>query len=273
MPTLISPMKFWKNFIPGRINKRGKIIISTVLLSLGFLGIGISDFFWRFWAIAILSCLTYFFSAWSLVDSLSGVGWFTILALPTFFTAGVGFFYFLLPAAWYTRIPVVILYGVGIYVLLLVGNIFSVASIRTIQLLRSAQAVGFLLTLTTSFFLYDTILSFRLPFWINFFIIVLVSFPLIIQALWSVNLEEKITLRLLIYTLALSLAQGEIATAFSFWPFSIAAYSLALTTSLYISLGLCQHYLAQRLFSRTINEYLGVGLAVLFVIFLTTYWG
>ena len=266
-------MNFWRNFLLGRINKRGKIIINTAFLSLGFLWVGISEIFWRFRAIAILSCLTYFLSAWSLIDSLRGIGWFTILTLPTFFTAGVGFFYFLLPAAWYTRIPVVILYGLGIYVLLLVGNIFSVASIRTIQLLRSAQAVGFLLTLITSFFLYDTILSFRLSFWVNFFLIVLISFPLIIQALWSVNLEEKITFRLFIYAFALSLIQGEIVTAFSFWPLSITVCSLALTTSLYISLGLTQNYLVQRLFSKTINEYIGVGLAVLLVIFLTTHWG
>ena len=53
----------------------------------------------------------------------------------------------------------------------------------------------------------------------------------------------------------------------------MAVGSLALTTSLYIILGLGQHYISERLFRRTLNEYVGVGVAVLLVIFLTTRWG
>ncbi|MGB9706727.1 MAG: hypothetical protein ACPLXP_01440 [Microgenomates group bacterium] len=266
-------MKFWQNLRAKKISKRQKFVISAFLLSLGLLGIEISNISWRYQAIALLIGFAYFLSAWSLTEGLGGVEWFTVLVLPTLFTAGVGLFYFLLPAAWLTRIPVIILYGLGIYILLLVGNIFSVAAVRTIQLLRSAQAVGFLLTLVTSFFLYDTILSFRFAFWLNFLLAMLVSFPLIVQGLWCINLEEKITLRLLIYTFAFSLIQGEVAAAFSFWPVKVAVGSLALSTALYISLGLAQQQLAGRLFPKTINEYFGVGIIVLLVIFLTTHWG
>lgn len=259
--------------MPKKISKREKFVISAFFLSLGLLGIEISDISWRYQAIGLLTAFTYFLSAWSLIEGLAGVEWFTVLILPTLFTSGVGFFYFLLPAALLTRLPVIILYGFGIYILLLVGNIFSVAAIRTIQLLRSAQAVGFLLTLVVSFFLYDTIFSFRLEWWVNFFLVMLVSFPLVLQGVWCIDLEEKLASRLRLYTFGLSLIQGEMAAAFSFWPVTVAVGSLALATTLYIGLGLGQHQLAQRLFPKTINEYLYVGIVVLLVIFLTTHWG
>lgn len=273
MPILTYPMKFWQKLNLKPISKRKKFVITAFLLSLGLLGIEVINIYWRYQAVGLLVIFTYLLSAWSLIEGLEGVEWLTVLALPSLFTAGVGLFYFLLPAAWFTRIPVIILYGLGIYILLLASNIFSVAAIRTIQLLRSAQAVGFLLTLVTSFFLYDTIFSFQLPFWMNFLLVMLVSLPLILQGLWCINLEEKLTFQLLIYTFCLSLIQGEMAVAFSFWPMKIAVGSLALTTVLYVSLGLTQQHLTQRLFAKTINEYLSVGAIVFLVIFLTTHWG
>lgn len=255
-----------------KIDKRQKFIISALILSLGLLAIQLTNLSWRYLAIGLLALATYFLSAWSLKEGLSGVEWFTVLVLPTLFTAGVGLFYFLIPARWGTRVPVIVIYGVGFYFLMLVENIFSVAAIRTIQLLRSAQAVGFLLTLVVSFFLYDTILSFRFAPWFNFLLVGAVSFPLILQGLWSIKLEEKISPQLWLYTLVLALVQGQMSLAFSFWPVSVVLGSLALDTSLYVSLGLTQHRLSERLFPKTINEYLSVGVAVLLVILLTTHW-
>jgi len=231
------------------------------------------DIFHSYQGVIFLGVVCYLLSAWSLYEGLEGIEWFTVLVLPVIFTIGVGFFGFLLPASWLTKIFLIILYGLSIYILLLVGNIFSVAAIRTIQLLRSAHAVGFLFTLVTSFFLYDIIFSFRFSFWLNFLLVVIASFPLIIQGLWSINLEKEISFKLWLYSFALSLVQGEMVIAFSFWPVTVAVGSLALVTSLYISLGLAQQDLSQRLFSKTINEYFRVGAIVFLVIFFTTHWG
>ncbi len=139
--------------------------------------------------------------------------------------------------------------------------------------MRAAHAVGFLLTLLTAFFLYDTILSFRLPFWLNFILVFLVSLPLFLQGLWSINLEERISYQIWFYSLALSLVVAEGALALSFWPMTVSANSLALITIMYVVLGLTQHHLSQRLFKRTINEYVTVGIIVLAVIIMTTHWG
>lgn len=256
-----------------KISKRRKFVVSAIVLSLGLLSVQVFNLSWRYVAICLLSLATYILSAWSLSEGLEGIEWITVLFFPTLFTAGVGFFYFLVPSRWFTRVPVIGLYGLGIYSLMLIENIFSVAAIRTIQLLRSAQAVGFLMTLATAFLFYDTIFSYRLDPWLNIFWVALVSFPLILPALWCVNLEEKITQKLLIYTFVLILIQGEIALAISFWPVTVAVGSLALASTLYITLGLSQNALSEKLFKKTINEYLTVGLVVLAVIFLTTHWG
>ena len=262
------------NFIKKiAITKRQKFIISAFLLSAGLLAIQLTNIAWRYQAIFGLAVLTYLLSAWSLREGLNGIEWLTVLILPSLFTAGVGLFYFLLPSSWLARLPVAVLYGLGLYALLLTENIFAIAAIRNIQLLRSAHAVGFLLTLLTAFFLYDTILSFRLPFWSNFILVFLVSFPLFFQGLWSVKLEKKISHQIWFYSLALSLVVAEGVLALSFWPVTVSAGSLALITIMYVVLGLTQHQLSQRLFKRTINEYLTVGIIVLGVIIITTHWG
>jgi len=273
MPILMSPMKFWQKISLPKINKREKFILTAILLTLGLLGIEISGISWWCQALALLGIVCYFLSAWSLIEGLEGIEWFTVLTLPLIFTLGIGLFNFLLLQSSLTKALTIISYGISIYILLLVGNIFSVSAIRTIQLLRSAHAVGFLFTLATSFFLYDVILSFHLPFWTNFFLVFLLSFPLIIQGLWNINLEKEISPKIWLYALSLSLVQGETVAVFSFWPVTVAAGSLVLVTTLYVTLGLAQQDLASRLFPKTINEYLRVGIIVFLFIFFTTHWG
>lgn len=267
-------MKFWSKLKRPRISKRQKFALAAILLSAGLLIIQALGFNGRYQIIGILTLATLLLSVWSLSEGLTIGWWFlNILVLPTFFTAGVGLFYFLTPAVWLTRIPIILLFSLGLYVLLLTENIFAVAAIRTIQLLRSAQAVGFLLTVVTAFFLYDTVLSFKLDPWLNFLLVGVISFPLILHGLWSINLEEKISRQIWLYVFSLSLVLAETALILSFWPLTVAVGSLGLSTALYIVLGLVQHRLSERLFKRTVNEYLGVGIMVLIIILLTTRWG
>lgn len=255
------------------ISKRQKFLISILILSLGLLAIQVANISWRYSAIFGLATLTYLLSAWSLKEGLAGIEWLTVLILPTLFTSSVGLFYFIVPGVWWARLPIVLLYSLGLYALLLTENIFSVAAIRTIQLLRSAQAVGFLLTLVTAFFLFDTVFSYRLPFYFNFLLVFAISLPLFLQGFWYINLGEKITSGLLLASLACSLILGEAALSFSFWPVTVSVGSLGLTTAFYILLGLVQHQLSERLFPKTIKEYLEIGLIVFLVIFFTTHWG
>lgn len=230
-------------------------------------------FQWRYSAIALLSLLAASFTIWSLWEALAGIRYLTTTILPALFTTGVGLFYFLLPTTWLAVLPVALLYGFGFYALLLTENIFSVSAIRTIQLFRAAQAVGFLLTLLTAFFLYDTVFSFKLYPWANAFLVLLISLPLYFQGLWSIDLEEKINRRLMAFCLVLTLVSAQLALIISFMPLKIAMSSLFLTTIIYVALGLSQAHFQGRLFRRTINEYLAVGAIVLLVMILTVSWG
>lgn len=232
------------------------------------------DIDYRFYAIASLTLLTALLTLWSLREALGGIRWGTTIILPSFFTASIALFYFLLPpSAWLSRLPIVLFFAIGLYALFLTENIFSVAAIRTIQLFRAASAVGFLLTLVTCFLLFDTIFSFRLSYFFNSVLVFAVSLPLIFQALWSVNLEEKLTRPLLISTLFLPLSLAQVALIISFYPLTTAISSLLLTTCTYVLIGLSQASFAQRLFRQTVYEYLAVVSIVLFIILVTTRWG
>lgn len=255
------------------LTKRRKFILSSLLLTAGLTLIQLGITPHRYEAIFSLSLLTIPLTFWSLREALHGPIWFTSWILPLAFTVGVGIFYFLLPGTLASAVPIIIIYLIGMYALFLSENIFAVAAIRTIQLFHSALAVGFLMTLITSFFLYDTVFSFRLPFYLNAILVFSISFFLFLHGTWSVNLEEKITPTILLYSLFISLGMGEIALILSFWPTTITLGSLFLTSLVYVSLGIVQAKLSDRLFRRTINEYLAVGLIVLLVLLTYSTWG
>src|SRR3989304_6085124 len=107
------------------MSKRRRFIVTSVLLSLGFIAIQFLNDQNRFWAIGALGVLTVVLFYWSLMESLGRKMTLLTLVLPTIFTLGVGVFWFLLPANMYTRIPIVIFYGIGTYILCLTMNIYS----------------------------------------------------------------------------------------------------------------------------------------------------
>lgn len=255
------------------MTKRRKIVATSLILAFSLIGVQLVSFDWRYQTILALAAAAVLLSIWSLRKDLGGVEWLTVLILPFFYTIGSGLFYFLLPEKWLTRLLVAAVYAFGFYALLLTENIYSVAAIRNIQLLRAAQTVGFLITLVTAFFFFDTIFSLRLYFWFNFLLVFLVTFPLVIQALWSIKLEERLTGRTRFYALIISLVLAQTALLISFWPVTVATGPLFLTAVLYILLGICQEKFKERLFQKTLKEYLWVGLAVLIVTFLITRWG
>jgi len=253
------------------MNKRSKMVLTSVLLTLGLWGTQLVDIEARYQAIGLLAGVAYGLSAWALFEDLKGLEWFTVLILPVMYSVAVALFYFLLPERILSRIIIMGLFSIGMYALLLTENIFNVAAIRTIQLLRAAQAVGFLLTLLVAFFLWNTIFSFKLAGWWNGLFILITGWPLVFQSLWSVNLEPNITRKLVNYSLVLSWGLTCLALMISFWQVTIAVASLFLVSGLYVGLGLAQHALSGRLFKETIKEYLGVGVIVFIITILLSY--
>jgi hypothetical protein len=255
------------------MSKRSHFVITSLILSLGFVGIQFLNDQNRFWAIGILGLVTAVLFFWSLFGSLGKNMTVLTLILPVIFTLGVGFFWFLLPANIFARIPIVIFYGAGIYILCLTANIYSVASVRTIALLRAARGVGFVLTLITSFLVFDALLSLKTEMYILIPAIFAISFPLYIQGFWSMLLTKEFSKDLLSLSLVASLITAEIATALYFWPTTVVVGSLFLTASFYILLGLGQAKLEGRLFGATIREHLIVGSVIFLAMYFATHWG
>lgn len=256
------------------MTKRRKFLLVSFLLTLGLVGTQLVQVEYRYHTLAVLAFVAYGLSAWALFDDLKGVEWLAVLSLPTIYPVSVGLFYFLLPSGLVSRVFVLLLFGVGMYALLLTENIFSVAAIRTIQLLRAAHAVGFLLTLVTAFFLYDTMWSFRWPFWMNGLWVMVFSFLLLLAGLWSAELVEgTLSKRTWLFGILASMGLAEIAIGLSFWPVSIAVGSLFLVSMMYVALGISQQYFMGRLFQKTLQEYIGVGVVVLITLTLLTPWG
>jgi len=254
------------------MTKRQKFLLSAGLLSVGLLMIQYVPLDYRYVAIFGFFLVTYLVSAWALFEDLKAVEWLTILSLPSLYAVAIGLFYFLLPGNWVSRLVIVSLFGVGMYALYLTENIYSVAAVRTIQLLRAAHAVGFLLSILTIVLLYNTIFSLQWPFWANGILVFIASFPIILQGLWSIRLDEKVSPSIWKMSGGLSLAYANIAIVLSFLPVTVWIAALFLGSMVYVSLGLLQHELSERLFVRTITEYIVVGALILMATMVVTPW-
>lgn len=254
------------------MTKRQRFLISAIVLSLGFFGIQLVQLEYRYAAVVGFLIISYLVSAWALLDDLKGVEWITILALPSMFVTSISLFYFLLPSSMTSRIIIFTLFGLGLYALYLTENIFSVAAVRTIQLLRAAHAVGFLMSILTLVLFYNSIFSLRIPIWANAGLVFIVSVPVMMQALWSVKLEKKLSGATIVMSLVTSLILAEIASIISLLPFTVWIASLFLATAAYVMTGLLQNAIHERLFERTVYEYLGVGMFVLVAALLVTPW-
>lgn len=254
------------------MSKRRRFLITSILLSLGFMGIQLLTDQNRFWAIGILGFLAMALFGWSLWEGLGKDMTLLTLVLPTIFTFGVGIFWFLLPGSVFARIPIIIFYGIGIYILALTMNIYTVSAIRTIALLRAAMGVGFVLTLVTSFLVFDAILSLKTSTVLSPLLIGLISFPLFLQGFWAMDLKKELSLYPVRLSIVSSLVIGEIASVLYFWPVTVVVGALFLTVSVYMLLGLGQAKIEGRLFSSTVREHLTVGISVFVAIFFATHW-
>ncbi|MBI4130344.1 hypothetical protein HY468_03445 [Candidatus Roizmanbacteria bacterium] len=262
--------KIVQRFRQIRFSKRKEFVAITIILTLGLISTQIVSADVRYWLLLALTFAALGGSAIGLRENLKGVKWFTLLLVPTMFTVSIGLFYFLLPVRWLTRLPTALFYGIGMYAILLVENIYNIATERSIQLLRVAHAVGFLATLASYFFLLNTILSFRLTSYVNSLLSGIIVFPLIIQALWAVELKDRIDSRVVLYSFFFSLIVGQLSFSMSFWPVKPIMGSLFITTITYSLIGVGQHYFAKRLFRNTILDYVKVLVVVSILVLLTT---
>ena len=254
------------------MSKRHRFVIASILLSIGFIGISFLSDQSRLTGIFGLTLLAILLFYWSLYETIGRNATLLSIVLPAMFTFGVGLFWFLLPSTFFARLPVVVMYGVGMYALISTSNIFNVSIIKSIALARAAKGVGFVLTLFTSFLLYDAILSLRSNYFFTVASVIIVSFPLLLQGLWVSKLEKNIEKEQLVYAGVLAYAVGTVSMILYFWPVTIVVGSLFLTVTMYVLLGLAQSKIEGRLFKSTLKEYLLVGVLVFLAMIFATHW-
>lgn len=254
------------------LSKRQQFVGVTLVLTTGLLLTQLVSGDLRYPLVILLSLVAYGLSAFAIREDLHGAEWLTLLTLPTLFTAAVALFYFLLPVRWLTRLPVALLYGVGIYALLLTENIYNVAADRTIALLRAAHSVGFLLTLFTYFLLVQTVLAFRLIAPLNALCIGVISILLVMQSVWAMELGHQISRRVLRISIAVSLFLFELAWVFSFFPTKTTLLALLFTTCFYSTVGMAQQYVVEKLYKKTVVEFFSVAAIVFVITIIATNW-
>lgn len=254
------------------LNKRQRLIVSVIILSLGFFAI--EYFFGRsaLFTIFALSLITDLFLFLSLREDLKDNFWPQIFILPFFLSLSFGLFYFLVPVRLLTRILMTSLYAFGLYSLFLSENIFTVSAIRTIALLSSARTVVFTITLLSYFFLANVIFTLHINVILTLLLIFAFSFPLVLNSIWIYTLERKISSNIL-WVFALSFCLFEVAVMLWFWPSSPTVIALFLTGIFYSIVGLSQAWFEKRLFKSVIVEYIWIAFVVFFVLTFFTAWG
>lgn len=255
------------------ITKRQKFILMSFFLTVLLVATQTVPESLRYQVMGILTVATIFLSVFLLWGELSGIKYFLLLLLPVYFVAGASLFYFLLPVRWLTRLPFAFLFAVSVYLLMLTSNIYNVAAIRTIALLRAAHAVGLLFSLISTFFLTNVLFSLHLPFYLVTLGTVAIVSPLYLVGLWSYELADFITRRVFIYTVVFTIVTAQIALVLSFWPIVPINGALAISTVMYALLGLAQLHFDDKLTRRVVYEHLGVSLIVFVIIVISTRWG
>ncbi len=258
-----------------KLSKRGRFVFSVVTLSAALFfsefttgGVVVSLGF-------LLSFLTIFFLYLILKDDISKKSHFLpILILPFFFTLSFSLFYSLIPARLLTRVLLTGVYAFGAYSLFLTENIFAISSLRTINLLRSARIVSFVITIFVLFFLFNIIFSLRLPLYITPFLVAIISFLMSAQFLWSYS-ENREGGGREVYTFSagISLMMGQLAFILALWPVTAAIYAIFLTGMFYTYSGLSNAWLERRLFKGILWEYIWVGALSILFLLVFSHWG
>lgn len=227
----------------------------------------------RYQVMAFLALSTLLLAVFSLWGELSGIKYFLLLLLPVYFVMGATLFYFLLPVRWITRLPFALAFGISVYLLMLTSNIYNVAAIRTIALLRAAHAVGHLFSLVAAFFLLNVLFSLHGSIFLTVLGVAAVCGPIYLVNLWSFGLEEYITRKVFWHTIVFALVTAQVATVFSLWPLAPINASLVVITVMYVLLGLGQFVFHEKLRPRIVWEHLSVALVVAVIIMISSRWG
>lgn len=262
-----------KSILKIRLNKRQKFVSSVFLLSLALF---ITEFFFGTKLIItgfLLAIATDVLLYLILREDTKGTFFYPIFILPFLYTLSFTLFYSLLPARLLSKIAITTLYAFGLYSLFLTQNIFAVSSIRTINLLRSARIVSFVISIFTLFFLIHIIFSLRLPVFLAPLPIFVTMLLMNFQSFWMYTLDRDRVKEILFYSFLVSFALSELSVGLSVWPVNASLYAIFLTSIFYAYSGLSHAWIERRLFKGVLWEFVWVGTLAILILLIFSDWG
>ncbi len=256
----------------ARVGKRKRFIIASLFLTTVILASSFFSFDEAEYFLVLLLVCVYLMTFFAILEGIDRIEWLMLFLVPLYFTLAFYMFYFFLPGRWLTRLPYVTIYAVSIYAILLSSNIFHVGATKNLQLFRAAFSVNYLFLTLISFLVFSVIISFRLHAIANFLLFLIVSLPLTLQFLWSIDPSTSLKRELFGFAFVISLAIAEFGLVFSFTPVRSAILALFLTSQFYSMAGLFHAYIENMLFRERIREYVIVLVFVFVITVLSIQW-
>lgn len=256
------------------LSKRGKFVVCVLTLSIAMFFSEYATGGVVLFLSLLLGISTVIFLYVILRQDLSKKSYFfPIFILPFFYTVSFALFYSLVPSRLLTRLILTFVYAFGAYSLFLTQNIFTISSLRTINLLRSARIVSFVITIFVLFFLCNIVFSLRLPLYITPFLIGGLTMLMSMQFLWSYSESKEGGNNVLIFSGYIAFMMTELAFVLSLWPASAAIYAIFLTGMFYTYSGLSHAWIEKRLFKGILWEYVWVGVLSILFLLIFSQWG
>ena len=251
------------------IEKRIRFVISTIGLILFLL---ISTFFFFdkvYYFIPLLMVVSYAATFFALYEGIEKIEWYMLFLMPVLLSIAMYLFYFLFPVRWLTRIPFILIYGVSMYAVLLSSNIFNVGVEKNLQLYRAGFSVNYFLQ-TMVFFLFGNVLaSFHWGFLANALVFSCLSGAMGLQLYWSIRLDMHLRKEVMNHAWLTALFMGEASLLLSFLPLQESIFALMVAVLYYCITGLTHLHLDERLFKRSIREYVAILIVILAILFLS----
>ncbi|MFA5749670.1 MAG: hypothetical protein WC895_00400 [Candidatus Shapirobacteria bacterium] len=260
------------------MSKRLKYLISSIIASVGFyffISLPYSSHYYGLLVGVVLIAFCFWFGLGIIFNQSLYIRLMSVI-LPIGFFIGFGLFAALLPQTFLTVFLSSLFFGMIAYVIFLVENVFLVSiGGRTPPLYRAAYTVGLMLLLLMTFFLLDSLFSFKLIYWMNAIFILLISAAVFMYLFYSVTIElsddgkEK---NLPAYVLVPAFLMAQLGLVLSFWPVGIFRGSIYLVAAVYIIASLIQLDLRERLFRKNQLTFIWISIAVFLGMILTTSW-
>lgn len=260
------------------MSKKIRYLISSILSAIGFyffISLPYDSHYYGLSVGVVLVAFCFWFGLGIIFEKSLYIRLMSVI-LPIGFFIGFGLFSALLPQNFLVTFLSSVIFGVIAYVIFLVENVFLVSiGNRTPPLYRAAYTVGFILWLLMSFFLFDSLFSFKFNYWINALGVFGVSFLVFLYLFYSVTIElpdDGENKNLWYYSLVPAFILSQLALVLSFWPVGIFKGSVYLVAIIYVLSSLIQLDLRDRLFKRSWLVFIWVFIAIILGIILTTNW-